>query len=97
MGETDHDSIVWDIVAVYEPGKLWDQKPPEPAYSGGAVVEVIDEARTAIRQQLDKTANTAPKRAAVNQFTLTQPKEMPRRSIAAFSIQLEVLLLISET
>ena len=56
MGETDHDSIVWDIVAVYEPGKLWDHKPPEPAYSGGAVVEVIDDTRTAIRQQLDKTA-----------------------------------------
>lgn len=56
MGETDHDSIVWDIVVVYEPGKLWDQKPPEPAYSGGPVVEIIDEARTAIRQQLDKTA-----------------------------------------
>lgn len=56
MGETDHQSIVWDIVAVYEPGKLWDQKPPEAAYSGGAVVEVIDETRTAIRQQLDKSA-----------------------------------------
>ena len=49
MGETDHDSIVWDIVAVYKPGKLLDQKPPEPAYSGGAVVEVIDEARTAMQ------------------------------------------------
>jgi hypothetical protein len=55
MGETDHDSIVWDIAAVYEPGKLWDQKPPEPAYSGGPVVEVIDETRTAMRQQFDKT------------------------------------------
>ena len=56
MGETDHDSIVWDIIAVYEPEKLWDQKPPEPAYSGGAVVQVVDETRTAIRQQLDKSA-----------------------------------------
>ena len=55
MGETDHDSIVWDIVAVYEPGRIWDQKPPEPAYSGGPVVEVINETRTAMRQQFGKT------------------------------------------
>ena len=48
MGETDHNSIVWDIVAVYEAGKQWDQKPPEPVYSSGPVVEVIDETRTAI-------------------------------------------------
>ena len=59
MGETDHDSIVWDSVAVYEPGKLWEQKPPEPAYSSGPVVEVINETRTAIRQQLNTVA--APK------------------------------------
>jgi hypothetical protein len=50
MGETDHNSIVWDHVAVYEPGKLWDKTPPEAAYSGGTVVDVIDEARTAIRR-----------------------------------------------
>lgn len=56
MGETDHSSIVWDTVAVYEPGKLWDQKPPEPVYSGGTVVEVIEETTTAIKQQLAKSA-----------------------------------------
>ena len=56
MGETDHDSIVWDIVAVYKSGTLWDQKPPEPVYSGGAVVEVIHETRAAIRKQLDESA-----------------------------------------
>ena len=52
MGETDHDSIVWDYVAVYEAGKLWDKAPPEVAYSGNPVVKVLDETRTAIRQQL---------------------------------------------
>jgi hypothetical protein len=31
-------------------------QPPESACSGGPVVEVIDEARTAVRQQLDKRA-----------------------------------------
>ena len=70
MGETDHDSIFWDVVAVYEPGKLWDRKPPEPTYSGGPVVDVIDEARTAITampmrkfitgNQSDVTANSGP-------------------------------------
>ncbi|HET6890313.1 MAG TPA: hypothetical protein VFH31_04365 [Pyrinomonadaceae bacterium] len=55
MGEMDHDSIVWDIVLVYSPGKLWEQTPPEPSYSGGAVVDVIDETRTAIKRELEAT------------------------------------------
>ena len=55
MGETGDDSIIWDIVAVYEPGKLWEQAPPEPSYSGGAVVEVIDETRAAIKRALEAT------------------------------------------
>ncbi len=55
MGETDDDSIVWDIVAVYQPGKLWEQTPPEPTYSGGPVVEVIDETRNAIKRELQTT------------------------------------------
>lgn len=54
IGERDHDSIVWDIVAVYEPGKLWTESPPQPAYFGGTVVEVIDKTRTAIRQHLER-------------------------------------------
>ena len=53
MGETDHNSIVWDYVAVYEPGKLWEKAPPEPTYQGNPVVDVIDETRTAIRRQLN--------------------------------------------
>jgi len=53
MGETDHNSIVWDYVAVYEPGKLWDQALPKAVYSGNPVVDVIDETRAAIRQQLE--------------------------------------------
>ena len=53
MGETDDSSIVWDIVAVYPPGKLWEQGPPEPSYSGGAVVEVIEETRAAIKRELE--------------------------------------------
>ena len=55
MGETDHDSIVWDTVAVYQPGKLWQQAPPEASYSGGPVVDVIDETRNAIKRELQST------------------------------------------
>ena len=42
LGERDRSSLVWDYVAVYEPGKLWDQAPPEPSYSHAPVVEGID-------------------------------------------------------
>jgi hypothetical protein len=55
MGETDDSSIVWDIVAVYERGKLWGQAPPEPSYSGGPVVDVIDETKAAIKRELETT------------------------------------------
>ena len=55
MGETDDSSIVWDIVFVYQPGKLWDQAPPEPSYSGGPVVDVIDETKAAIKRELETT------------------------------------------
>jgi len=33
LGETDRSSVVWDYVAVYEPGKLWGAAPPDAAYS----------------------------------------------------------------
>ena len=55
LGETDANSIVWDYVAVYQPGKLWDQAPPEPVYSSVPVVEVIDGAREAIQKVLQES------------------------------------------
>jgi hypothetical protein len=54
MGETDHDSIVWDIVAVYQPGQTWGQRPPAPIYSRGPVFDVIDETKIALRAQLKR-------------------------------------------
>ncbi len=42
LGERDHSSVVWDYVAVYQPGKLWDQAPPAPDYSNVPVVRSID-------------------------------------------------------
>jgi hypothetical protein len=48
MGEHDRRSIVWDYVAVYPPGSVWEASPPEPLYSGGPVIRVMDEARSAL-------------------------------------------------
>ena len=52
LGERDRSSVVWDYVAVYEPGKLWDQAPPEPDYSGAPVVRTIGRTKDAIDQLL---------------------------------------------
>lgn len=52
LGERDRDSVVWDYVAVYEPGKPWDQAPPEPAYSNVPVIHGIDGTREAIQKLL---------------------------------------------
>ena len=52
MGEHDRGSIVWDYIAVYPVGAVWDQSPPQAVYSGGPVIRVIDETRTALAQAL---------------------------------------------
>lgn len=52
MGEHDRRSVVWDYIAVYPPGGLWEARPPEPLYSGGPVIRVIDEARSALSRAL---------------------------------------------
>jgi hypothetical protein len=50
MGEHDKHSIVWDQIRVYERGAAWQQVPPEPFYSGGPVLNVIEPARTGIKR-----------------------------------------------
>lgn len=52
MGEHDRQSVVWDYIAVYPPGDLWQDRPPEPLYHGGPVVQVTNEARTALASAL---------------------------------------------
>ncbi len=52
LGERDRSSVVWDYVAVYEPGKSWDQAPPEPSYSKVPVIHGIDGTKEAIEKQL---------------------------------------------
>jgi hypothetical protein len=52
MGEHDRRGIVWDYIAVYPRGAVWGARPPEPLYSGGPVVRVIDDARSALSRAL---------------------------------------------
>lgn len=57
LGEKERSSVVWDYVAVYAPGKLWDQVPPEPAYSSVPVVRAIDGTRQAVQRLLHENLN----------------------------------------
>ena len=52
MGEHDRRSVVWDYVAVYPPGAVWEEGPPEAIYHGGPVVRVTEETRAALAQAL---------------------------------------------
>lgn len=50
MGEHDRKSIVWDHVAVYEPGVTWNQQ--AALFADGPVVKVLERAREAITKAL---------------------------------------------
>jgi hypothetical protein len=52
MGEHDHHSVVWDYIAVYPPGAVWEDGPPEAVYHGGPVVQVSGPARAALNKAL---------------------------------------------
>ncbi len=43
MGEHNGKAIVWDRAVIYEPGKLWQESPPEAAFNDGTVVRVISD------------------------------------------------------
>jgi hypothetical protein len=52
LGEHDRRSIVWDYIAVYPPGTLWEDHAPEAPYHGGPVVQVAEVARASVTQAL---------------------------------------------
>lgn len=56
LGERDRKSVVWDYVAVYQPGKLWDQAPPDAVYSDRPVVRAIDATSEAMEKLLKETS-----------------------------------------
>jgi hypothetical protein len=48
MGEHDRRSVVWDYIAVYPSGVVWEDRPPQALYDGGPVVQVTKAARAAL-------------------------------------------------
>ena len=52
LSERDRSSVVWDYVAVYKPGTLWDQAPPQPVYSNVPVIQGIEGTREAVLRLL---------------------------------------------
>ena len=64
MGEHDRHSIVWDYIAVYPPGAVWEQNPPSGIYHGNPVVRVMEAAREAIGQALAGTQARIPEPVA---------------------------------
>ena len=56
LGERDRRSVVWDYVAVYQPGTLWDKAPPEPLYSRTPVVRSIGGTKDAVQLAFERLA-----------------------------------------
>lgn len=54
MGELDRRSLVWDYIAVYPPGAVWEDRPPEALYHGNPVVRVTGPAREALARAFEE-------------------------------------------
>jgi len=52
LGERNRSTVVWDHIAVYAPGTLWQDTPPDPIYSDHPVRDVINGVRAAVRRLL---------------------------------------------
>ena len=59
MGEHSRATVVWDYIAVYEPGTIWQDAPPKPVYSDHPVREVIGGAKDAIQRLSARNAVSA--------------------------------------
>jgi hypothetical protein len=52
LGERNRSTVVWDHIAVYAPGMLWQDAPPKPIYADGPVRNVIPGAKESIQSLL---------------------------------------------
>jgi hypothetical protein len=59
LGEHDRASVVWDYIAVYAPGTLWQDAPPKPVYSDHPVRDVIGGAKNATQRLLNPGTDRA--------------------------------------
>ncbi len=58
LGEHSRSTVVWDHIAVYAPGELWQDAPPKPVYSNNPVRDVIGGAKDAIERLAASGSNT---------------------------------------
>src|ERR1700675_1828542 len=58
LGERNRSTVVWDSIAVYAPGTLWQDAPPKPIYSDGPVRDVISAAKESVQRLL--ASSTTP-------------------------------------
>ena len=59
LGEHNRSTVVWDHIAVYAPGTLWQDTLPEPVYSDNPVRDVISGAKDSIQRLLTSGTNPA--------------------------------------
>ena len=52
LGGRNRSTVVWDYIAVYAPGMLWQDAPPKPIYSDNPVRDVISGAKESIQRVL---------------------------------------------
>ena len=57
LGEHNRSTVVWDHVAVYAPGTLWQETLPKPVYSDNPVLDVISGAKDSIQRLLTSGTN----------------------------------------
>jgi len=52
LGEHNRSTVVWDYIAVYAPGTLWQDTLPKSVYSNGPVRDVIGGAKESVQRLL---------------------------------------------
>jgi hypothetical protein len=58
LGEHNRSTVVWDYIAVYAPGTLWQDAPPKPIYSDNPVRDAISGAKESIQRLLASGVNS---------------------------------------
>ncbi len=57
LGEHNRSTVVWDHIAVYAPGTLWQDTLPKPVYADNPVRDVISGARDSVQHLLASGTN----------------------------------------
>jgi hypothetical protein len=52
LGERNRSTVVWDYIAVYDSGTVWQDAPPRPVYSDHPVVDAMSGAKDAVQRLL---------------------------------------------